>query len=146
MSKMSRSVLWLVVLLLFPTLVFAQQGKLVPARHQLKTVLDYKKDLNLSQNQAERIKSYLFDLEKELRDLRLKLVSDNSEIMQLLQQGGEKQGSLKLKDVEAKIKEAYQVRANMAIAEIRTADKINKTLTRKQFEKWKEIVKGRRKK
>jgi len=45
--------------------------------------------------------------------------------------------------VEAKIKESYQIRADMAIAEIRTAEKINRVLTPKQFEKWKEIVKER---
>ena len=137
MGRAGKAVLWLVVLLLFPALVFAQQQR-------LKTILDYKKELNLNKDQEEKIKAYLFDLERELRELKGKLASVNSEIRQLLQQGAKKQGSLKLKEVEAKIKESYQIRADMAIAEIRTAEKINRVLTPKQFEKWKKIIKERR--
>ena len=136
MGRAGKAGLWLVVLLGFPALVFAQQ-------HRLKTILDYKKELGLSQDQEERIKAYLFDLEKGLRELKVKLASVNSEIRRLLEQGAKKQGSLRLKDVEAKIREAYQIRADMAIAEIRTAEKINAVLTPKQFEKWKKIVKER---
>jgi len=137
-GRAGKAVLWLVVLLLFPALVFAQQQR-------LKTILDYKKELNLNKDQEEKIKAYLFDLERELRELKGKLALVNSEIRRLLQQGAKKQGSLKLKELEAKIREAYQIRADMAIAEIRTAEKINRVLTPKQFEKWKKIVKGRRK-
>jgi len=143
-GRAGKAGLWLVVLLGFPALVFAQQGKLVSAKYRPKTILDYKKDLKLSQDQGERIKVYLFDLEKELRELKVKLASVNSEIRRLLEQGAEKQGSLKLKELEAKIREAYQIRADMAIAEIRTAEKINAVLTPKQFEKWKKIIKEKR--
>lgn len=117
--------------------VHAQQA----TQSQVKTILDYKDDLKLTGDQVEKIKSYMFDLQKEIQNLTVKLNAVNTEILKLLDQGAEKQGSLKLSEVEAKIREAHQVRADMAIAEIRTAEKINRILTVEQYEKWKKLTK-----
>jgi 3-deoxy-D-arabino-heptulosonate 7-phosphate (DAHP) synthase class II len=141
MNELSQK--WVFVLVLTVTVVLASfplHAQQAPQQRG-KTILDYKDELKLTNVQVEKIKAYLFDLGKELRELRGKLASVNRESRGLLQQGTDKQGNLKL--LEVKIREAYQVRANMAIAEIRTAEKINKALTPEQFEKWKKITQER---
>lgn len=129
-------------IILFSSSIYAQQN----IQKEPKTILDYTKDLGLTENQVDRIKVYIYDLKKELNDLRVKLDSVNREIIKLLEEGSEKQGSLKLSEVEKKVKEAFEIRAQMAIAEIRTAEKINEALTPDQFKKWKEIIKERKSK
>jgi len=125
---------------LFSLPLYAQQQAF---QAEVKTVLDYKKELGLTQSQADKIKVYIFDLERELNGLRERLNAVNREIAKLLEEGVEKQGSLKLSEVEKKIKEAFEIRAQLAIAEIRTAEKINASLTPEQFQKWKEVAKER---
>ncbi len=112
------------------------------ARHRLirvRTILDYKGELKLNNQQVEKIKAYLFDLDRRVRGLREKLALVNGEIRALLREGAKKKGSLDLDKVRKKIREAFEIRAEMAISEIDTAEKINEVLTSKQFEKWKEI-------
>jgi len=139
MNKLSQR--WIFPLVLAVTVVlasfplYAQQAP----QQKGKTILNYKDDLKLTNAQVEKIKACLFDLERELQELRGKLASVNAEISRLLQQGAEKQGNVRLSEVEAKTREAYQIRGNMAVAGIRTAEKINGALTPEQFEKWKKI-------
>ena len=63
----------------------------------------------------------------------------NKEIRNLLGQGVKDKGSLDLEKVREKIRRAFGIRAEMVIAEIETAEKINKLLSLEQFERWKEI-------
>ena len=132
-----RSLLLTLILAVFlsaPFSLHAQQRRVVR-----KAILDYRDELKLSDEQVEEIKAYLFDLGKKVRELRGKLVLVNREVRALLREGAKRRGSLDLDKVKKKIREAFEIRAEMAIAEIETAEKINGVLTPKQFEKWKEI-------
>ncbi len=152
---------WLGVLAFFfsamlcPTQGFAQLGsdevhflaRKNPAVRGPRTILDYKDQLKLTNDQVEKIKAILFDLENRERALRRDLARMNREVLALLAEGAKKQGSLNLDDVKKKIRQSFQIRAEMAIAEIEAAEKINRLLTPAQFEKWKKInAKGRRRK
>jgi Spy/CpxP family protein refolding chaperone len=134
MKRLLSLALVLAVFLSVPTSLLAQRRMI-----RVKTILDYKDELKLTNDQVEKIKAYLFDLERKRGELRRRLTSVNREILDLLRQWAEKQGSLNLGKVEKKIREAYQIRADMAIAEIETAEKINEVLTPGQYEKWKKI-------
>lgn len=134
------SVGWMVFFLVSASL-YAQ-----PRRIVRKTILDYRNELNLSDNQVEKAKKYLSSFEKECQELRTKLRSLNQEIRSLLEKEAD------IKEIEDKIRESFEIRADLVIAEIKTGRKINKTLTPEQFAKWKEIrtketkskLKGRR--
>jgi Spy/CpxP family protein refolding chaperone len=121
--------------------VYAQQTP----QPQIKTILDYKEELKLTKEQIEKIKAYFFDFQRETQEMTKKLNTANSEILKIIEQGTEKRENFKITEVEAKIREAHQIRADMAIAEVRTADRINRILTAEQFEKWKKILKEGRK-
>jgi len=124
-----------VLSLLFPVGFYAQDKPLATA----KTILDYKDDLKLTQRQVKEIKAYLFDLERRQAELRRELVLVNKEIRELLGQGVKEKGSLDLEKVRERIRRAFGIRAEMVIAEIETAEKINRLLSVEQFERWKEI-------
>ena len=134
MRRLLLLALILAVFLSAPFSLHAQQRRVVR-----KAILDYRDELKLSDEQVEEIKAYLFDLGKKVRELRGKLVLVNREVRALLREGAKRRGSLDLDKVKKKIREAFEIRAEMAIAEIETAEKINGVLTPKQFEKWKEI-------
>ena len=129
---MKRFLLLTVVLLMIfgiSASLYAQQG--APVK---KTILDYRSDLNLTNSQVEKIKGYLTDFENRAKGLGKKLNHLNQEIRSYL----EKDAALNEVN-KKKIREAFAVRAELAIDDIETGTKINKTLTPEQFKKWKEI-------
>ena len=131
---------WMVFFLIV-TPLYAQ-----PRRMVRKTILDYRSELNLNDNQVKKIKKYLAGFEKKSQELRTRLRLLNQEIRSLL---GKEAG---IKEIENKIRDSFKIKANIVIAEIKAGRHINKTLTSKQVAKWKEIrtkaiknkLKGRR--
>ncbi len=115
-----------------------------PAQRAPRTILDYKDKLKLTNEQVEKIKAYLFDLERREGSLRRELARVNREVLALLAKGAEKQGSLNLDEVRKKVDRSFQIRADMVMAEIETAEKINRLLTPAQFKQWREINSKRR--
>ena len=106
----------------------------------IKTIFDYKSDINMTDEQEAKIKEQLVDLEKEIRVMRAKLTIIDSEAQALLEKEGD------ITQLKNKVKEAYDVQASMRIADIEAARKINSVLKPDQLKKWKEIQAASRKK
>ena len=100
---------------------------------KVKTIFDYKADINLTDEQETKIKDELVALEKEIRVMRAKLTIIDSEAQTLLEKEGD------MAQLKNKVKEAYDIQASMRIADIESARKINSVLKPEQLKKWKEI-------
>jgi hypothetical protein len=107
---------------------------------KIKTIFDYKKDINLTDDQEAKIKEHLVALEKEIRVMRAKLTIIDTEAQTLLEKEGD------MTQLKSKVKEAYDIQASMRIADIEAARKINGVLKPEQLKKWKEIQAASRKK
>jgi len=128
-------VLGIVLFLLFPALLFAQQNQPAGAKPRLKTVLDFKDELGLKPVQVDKLKVIIGDFEKAAQPLRQKIASQNREIRELLEKG------VDLGVVKPKIKDNFSLRADLVIMEIEAGRKVDKELTPEQLSKWREIKK-----
>lgn len=101
---------------------------------QPKGILDYSKELGLSQKQVEAIRNAINSFEAKARENISKQQAIANELNNLL-----KNENFNMDLVAKKIREIYQLRADLDIANIETARKINSILTPEQRKKWQEI-------
>jgi septal ring factor EnvC (AmiA/AmiB activator) len=130
-----KKILGLTVVLLL-TFGFCAALYAEPQQPAQKTILDYRDELKLSNTQVDKIKTYLADLEKKVKDSANKINQLNKDIVTSL----DKESGLN-DATKQKIKETFVLRADITIADLETGTKINKLLTPEQFKKWKDIRK-----
>ena len=105
----------------------------------VKTIFDYRDVLKLGDDQIEKIKELLSELNKEITILRARLTLVNTELQDLLKKDGD------MNQIKSRIKEAFDIQASMKIMDMETARKINSVLTSEQLKKWREIQAAARK-
>ncbi|AEH22788.1 hypothetical protein TOPB45_0686 [Thermodesulfobacterium geofontis OPF15] len=98
-----------------------------------KTILDFKQELKLTEDQVKSIKKIIDEFETKNRPLLEKLIALDKELKELLEKEGD------LGEIKKRIKEIYSLRAEMVINEIEAGRKIDKILNKEQKEKWKQI-------
>ena len=103
-----------------------------------QTIFDYKADLNLSDKQEEDIRALLADLNKEVRLGQAKLTILNSELEDLIKTEGD------LEQIRKKVKEAFDLQANVKFADIAATRKINRVLSPEQLKRWRSIQEAAR--
>ena len=108
-------------------------AKPAPLKRQVKTILDDKAELNLSEDQAKRISDYMNNLDKDYRVMKAKQQLVTVDLQNLLEKDGE------FADIKKKIKESFDIQANMKISELETARNVNKVLSPEQLKKWRAI-------
>jgi len=101
-----------------------------------KTILDFKQELKLTEDQVKSIKKIIDEFETKNRPLLEKLIALDKELKELLEKEGD------LGEIKKRIKEIYNLRAEMVINEIEAGRKIDKILNKEQKEKWKQIRSG----
>ncbi len=101
---------------------------------QQKGILDYSKELGLSQKQVEAIRNAINSFEAKARENISKQQAIANELNNIL-----KNENFNMDLVAKKIRELYQLRADLDIANIEAARKINSILTPQQRQKWQEI-------
>lgn len=113
---------------------FAQQAEEVTRQQQaVKTIFDYRAELNLTDDQVKKIREHLSALEKEVRVLRARLTIADVDLQSLLEKEGD------ITEIKKKVKEAFDIQASIRIADIEAARKINGVLKPEQLKKWREI-------
>lgn len=113
---------------------FAQQAEELPRQQTVvKTIFDYKADLNLTDDQVKRIREQLSALDKEVRVLRARLTIADVDLQGLLEKEGD------MNEIKKKVNEAFDIQASIRIADIEAARKINGILRPEQLKKWREI-------
>ena len=98
-----------------------------------RTILDFKQELKLTEDQVKSIKKIIDEFETKNRPLLEKLIALDKELKELLEKEGD------LGEIKKRIKEIYSLRAEMVINEIEAGRKIDKILNKEQKEKWKQI-------
>jgi Spy/CpxP family protein refolding chaperone len=132
----------IISLFLFDLYAQAQPQPKAQAQPQIqrKTILDFKDELKLTEDQVKSIKKIIDEFEGKNRPLLEKLIALDKELKELLEKEGD------LGEIRKRIKEIYSIRADMVINEIETGRKIDKVLNKEQKEKWKQIRRGNIKK
>jgi uncharacterized membrane protein len=120
----------MLVAVLITSLVYAQSS---PPAERIKTIFDYKQELNLTDRQEQDIKTILTDLNKEVRITRAKLTLIEVEINDLIKQEGD------LEQIRKKLKDAAEIQVALKMADIAGTRKIHKTLSPDQLKKWREL-------
>ena len=104
-----------------------------PAPSAVKTIFDYKQELNLTDRQEQDIKAILQDLNKEVRVTRAKLTLIDVEASDLIKNEGD------LEQIRKKLKDAAEIQVSLKMADIVATRKINGTMSREQLKKWREL-------
>jgi septal ring factor EnvC (AmiA/AmiB activator) len=112
---------------------FAQQAEEPRQQTAVKTIFDYRAELNLTDDQVRMIREHLSALEKEVRVLRARLTIADVDLQSLLEKEGD------INEIKKKVKEAFEIQASIRIADIEASRKINGVLKTEQLKKWREI-------
>jgi hypothetical protein len=104
-----------------------------------KMIFDYKAELNLTDEQVAKMKDQISSLNNEVKISRAKLTILDAEVRKLIENDGD------MTQIKAKIKEAFDIQAQMRIADIEAARKINSLLSAGQLKKWRELQAAERK-
>ena len=130
-----RSLLNLIFLFvfLFPLTSFPQQALQEKPQVARKTILDFKEELKLNDDQVKSIKKIIDEFEKNNKPLLEKLIVLDKELKELFEKEG------KLSEIRKKIREIFNLRAEMVFNEIEAGRKIDEVLNKEQKQKWKEI-------
>ena len=144
MDRKLRSVVSMILALFFILAVsnnaFAQEAGQTQKKGKAKTIFDFKAELKLTDEQEQKIKTILTDLNKDVQVKRARLVILNSEIEELLKKEGD------LAEIKKKLDESFYIQSSIKYADIEASRSINKTLTPEQLKKWREIQAAERKK
>lgn len=101
-----------------------------------KTILDFKTELSLSQEQANQIKELLDNLEKRGKDSNARLESTQNKLSELIKNKAD------LSVVKSKAQEIAEIQTEMPLARIDAARKTSKILSTKQLNMWNKIQKN----
>jgi len=115
------------------SLISIGHAQTTPATSNVKTIFDYKNELNLTDRQEQDIKTFLQDLNKEVVVTRAKLTLIEVEVGDLIKNDGD------LEQIKRKLKDATDLQVSLKLADIVATRKINKTLSAEQLKKWREI-------
>lgn len=121
----------------------AQPAQAAPQAQQpapVKTIFDYKKEVGYTDEQESKMKAAVSAFNEQMKGFGEKLKAAESELKSLFEKNAD------MKDIEKKVREHYDLRASIEIANIELSRKINAVLTPEQTKKWREIQAQARKK
>lgn len=103
------------------------------AKKQTRTMLDFRSELNLSEDQTRKIREHLNTMDKDLRVMRANLSLVNVDLQNLMEKDAD------IVEIKKKIRESFDIQASIRIVDLETARNINKLLSAEQIKKWKAI-------
>ena len=108
-------------------------------QQQARTIFDFKQELNLTDRQAQEIRTVIEDLNKDVVVTRAKLTLIDVEASDLIKSEGD------VEQIKRKLRDASDLQISLRIADIVATRKINKTLSPEQLKRWREIQTSARK-
>ena len=103
----------------------------------LKTIFSYKKELNLTDEQIDKLHKILDEFTEQLKRKRLKLRVLNIEFNELIR------NRASLDKIKSKLKEIAELEVEIRFLDIKSAREIEEVLTPEQLKKWNKIRKGK---
>ncbi|MDO8734697.1 MAG: hypothetical protein Q7K21_06030, partial [Elusimicrobiota bacterium] len=98
-----------------------------------KTIFDFRKELNLTDEQVRRIREHISIIERETASLRAKLTISDIELQKLIEKEED------MVQIRLKIRETFNIQAEIRIIDIETVRDIDRVLTPTQLIKWRKI-------
>ncbi len=131
---------WLKLLFLTLTLLsgFAlgpapAEDKPKPKTTKVKTLIDYKSELGLSDKQVKEIKDTLFAYQNVVTEQRKALSTYEKEYSGLVSERAP------LEQIKGKLRQITDTSFNLRFADVQTARKVETVLTADQLKKWRDI-------
>ena len=115
---------------------FCQEDSATPApaeKKKVKTMIDYKDELGLSEEQIKELTTALTLYANTLKEKRTALQAQEKEYQVLLKD------EAPLADIKKKLVEIMQTRFVLRYADVLTTRRVTKALTEEQMTKWKQI-------
>lgn len=124
--------------LILSQLTYAEEQRKITTP-QRQTILDFKVELNLNENQIKEIEKLLSNFKKKEAEFIKEIQKHDRQLKELLQKEGD------INEIKKEVKEIYKLRGELVAEELETARKIDGVLTAEQKQKWKEIRVGKMK-
>lgn len=125
--------------LILSQLTYAEEQRKITTP-QRQTILDFKVELNLNENQIKDIEKLLSNFKKKEAEFIKEIQKHDRQLKELLQKEGD------INEIKKEVREIYKLRGELVAEELETARKIDGVLTAEQKQKWKEIRAGKMKK
>lgn len=141
MKKTTLLILALLICALLPlSMAWAQdkpgdKPKDAPAAQKGKTILDFEKDLGLSKDQVDQLKSLMTEMQQDLLIFYRKLRTEEAELNDMVSKNAD------LVLIRVKLTEIGHVQGDIRYINIRASYRVNTILSKTQQTKWKEIQK-----
>ena len=114
--------------------VWAQEGAGdKPAPKPVKTMIDYKDELGLSDKQVTDVATALKSFQVTVKEKRAELTKLEKEFNELLKT------QAPLPDIKSKLKQISETRFTLRYADVLTSRRVSDALTAEQMKKWREI-------
>lgn len=126
----------IVLLLLFcGAAVSAQEDgeKPKPEKKKIKTMIDYKDELGLSEEQVKEVATALVSFQNTVKKLRADLAQHEQDYQKLVAE------EAPLADIKSKLRLIADTRFALRYADVLTSRRVSEALTDEQMKKWREI-------
>ncbi len=104
-----------------------------PKANKVKTLIDYKSELNLSDKQVKEIKDTLIAYQTVVTQQRKALSQYEKEYSGLVSERAP------LEQIKSKLRQITDTSFNLRFADVQTARKVESTLSADQLKKWRDI-------
>lgn len=122
----------LLLLFLFLVPAWAQSPTPAPKR-KIKTMVDYKEELSLTEEQIKTISTTLVSFQSLVKKQKTNLATYEQEYRKMIQEGAP------LPEIKGKLRQIADTRFILRYADVLTSRRVSETLTDEQMEKWKAI-------
>ena len=130
---MKKLILMAMMICLFAAPVVAQDNAEAAKPKKIKTMVDYKDELGLSDEQVKAVTDALTGFQTTVKTQRDALKTQEAEFKNLLK------SQAPLPDIKAKLRQIADTRFNLRYADVLTSRRVSDTLTADQMKKWREI-------
>lgn len=104
-----------------------------PAKKTVKTMLDYKDELGMTDDQVKEVSDALKSFQVTITEQRTALQTEEKEFKELLA------ANAPLSDIKAKLRQISDTRFNLRYADVLTSRRVSDALKPEQMKKWREI-------
>ena len=104
-----------------------------PPQKKIKTMIDYKDELGLSEEQVKEVSTALLSFQATVKKQRAILTQSEQDYKQLLQD------EAPLADIKSKLRTIADTRFQLRYADVLTSRRVSEALTDEQMSKWREI-------
>jgi septal ring factor EnvC (AmiA/AmiB activator) len=104
-----------------------------PPKKKIKTMIDYKDELDLTEEQVKEVRTALLSFQTTVKQLRATLAQSEKDYKQLVKE------EAPLSDIKSTLRTIADARFQLRYADVVTSRRVSDALTDQQMAKWREI-------